>query len=182
MISPTISKKNMCRRSSRSTTLRTENSSSSSCFKDIYRQFIIDNSVSFCQGPQEFLILNSPLLISFQTSFYFSHCSAHWKINLLLHLTTKGPNETMQNVLVPQWISATGVTILYNFKPQKCKMTDILPSRYIGLTLYFIALPKVLTHRNHLQGDIVIEPKCFCKVLHYKIHVITIKSKLWKSV
>lgn len=148
-----VSEKNMWRSSS--STLRTENSSSSSCFKDIYRQFIIDQSVSFCQGPQEFLKLNSPFPISFRSSFYFSsfyfsHCSVRWKINLLLHLTTKGPNETLQNVLVPQWISATGVNILYNFEPQNCKMTDVLPSRYTGLTLYFIALPQVLTHPLHL--------------------------------
>lgn len=172
----------MRRRSGRSTTLRTENSSSPSCFKDTYRQFIFDHSVSFCQGPQEFLKLDSPFPNSFHSSFYFSHCSACWKINLLLHLTTKGPNETLQNELVPQYISATGVTILYNFEPQKCKMTDILPSRCAGLTLYFIALPQVLTHQNHLQGDTIIEPKCFCKVLHHKIHAITIKSVLWKSV
>jgi len=97
-------------------------------------------------------------------------------------LTTKGPTETLQNVLVPHWISLTGVTISYNFESQKCKMTDVLQLRYTGLTLYFIALPQILTHQDPLQGDVVIEPKCFCKVLHHKTHVITIKSTLWKSV
>ena len=31
---------------------------------------------------------------------------------------------------------------------------------------------------NPLQGDIIIEPNCLYVVLHYKVHVIVIKSIL----